>query len=184
MTAATGLVLAFLLVWVVPQVAQLFADTGTPLPLATRALLGLVSLARATWWMALLLALAAAVAWRRWTASPAGRGRVDAALLRLPVAGRLLGRAAVARFARTLATLVASGVPLEAALNVATAVLGNRTLVDAATAARAAVRRGEALAPALGRTGAFPSLLVRLAAGGQRGGSLSPPLQPAPRWSQ
>src|SRR5439155_527296 len=110
MTGATGLVLAFLLVWVVPQVAQLFADTGTPLPLATRALLGLVSVARATWWLALLLALAAAVAWRRWTASPAGRARVDATLLRLPVAGRLLGRAAVARFARTLATPVAGGV--------------------------------------------------------------------------
>src|SRR5206468_1531284 len=82
-------------------------------------LLGLVSVARATWWLALLLALAAAVAWRRWTASPAGRARVDATLLRLPVAGRLLGRAAVARFARTLATLVASGVPLETALDVA-----------------------------------------------------------------
>ena len=181
MTGATGLVLAFLLVWVVPQVAQLFADTGTPLPLATRALLGLVSVARATWWLALLLGLAAAVGWRRWMASPAGRARVDATLLRLPVAGRLLGRAAVARFARTLATLVASGVPLEAALDVATAVLGNRTLVDAATAVREAVRRGEALAPALGRTGAFPSLLVRLAAVGERGGSLATSLERAAR---
>src|SRR5947208_140204 len=68
MPATTALVLAFLLVWVVPQVAQLFADTGTPLPLATRALLGLVSLARATWWLALLVALAGGVAWRRWAA--------------------------------------------------------------------------------------------------------------------
>ena len=181
MTAATGLVLAFLLVWVVPQVAQLFADTGTPLPLATRALLGFVSLAEATWWVVLLLALVGGVAWRRWAATPAGRTRIDAALLRLPLAGRLLARAAVARFARTLATLVASGVPLEAALDVATAVLGNRTLVDAATAARAAVRRGEALAPALGRTGAFPSLLVRLAAVGERGGSLATSLERAAR---
>jgi len=181
MTATTALVLAFLLVWVVPQVAQLFADTGTPLPLATRALLGLVSLARATWWLALLVALAGGVAWRRWAATPAGRARIDAGLLRLPLAGRLIARAAVARFARTLATLVASGVPLEAALDVATAVLGNRTLVDAAAAARAAVRRGEALAPALGRTGAFPPLLVRLAAVGERGGSLATSLERAAR---
>ena len=71
--------------------------------------------------------------------------------------------------------------PLEAALDVATAVLGNRTLVDAAAAARAAVRRGEALAPALGRTGAFPPLLVRLAAVGERGGSLATSLERAAR---
>src|SRR5439155_741598 len=78
MTAATGLVLAFLLVWVVPQVAQLFADTGTPLPLATRVLLGIVTVVRATWWVLLLLAVAAAVAGRRVLASPAGRARYEA----------------------------------------------------------------------------------------------------------
>ena len=191
MTAATGLVLAFLLVWVVPQVAQLFADTGTPLPLATRVavpvvdegghLLGIVTVVRATWWVLLLLAVAAAVAGRRVLASPAGRARLDAMLLRLPLAGRLVVRAAVARFAHTLATLVASGVPVEAALDVGTTVLGNRALIKAADAARAAVRQGEGLAPALARTGIFPSLLVRLAAVGERGGSLAPSLERAAR---
>ena len=181
MTAATGLVLAFLLVWVVPQVAQLFADTGTPLPLATRVLLGIVTVVRATWWVLLLLAVAAAVAGRRVLASPAGQARVDAMVLRLPLAGRLVVRAAVARFAHTLATLVASGVPVEAALDVGTTVLGNRALIKAADAASAAVRQGEGLAPALARTGIFPSLLVRLAAVGERGGSLAPSLERAAR---
>src|SRR5438552_16864045 len=104
MTAATGLVLAFLLVWVVPQVAQLFADTGTPLPLATRVLLGIVTVVRATWWVLLLLAVAAAVAGRRVLASPAARARPDAMLLRPPLAGPPAARAAHPRSPHTHAT--------------------------------------------------------------------------------
>src|SRR2546430_7636498 len=91
-TAPTCRVRAFLLVWVVPQVAQLFADTGTPLPLATRVLLGIVTVVRATWWVLLLLAVAAAVAGRRVLASPAGRGRPPPLALPPPPPRRPLGR--------------------------------------------------------------------------------------------
>jgi general secretion pathway protein F len=179
MTAATAVVLAFLLAWVVPQVTQLFAETGARLPLATRLLAGASSLVGRTWWAVLLAGGGAAWACGRWAATPAARSRLDAALLRVPLAGRLVRKAAMARLGRTLATLLAGGVPLEAALGIAAGVLGNRALAGAVGAAREAVRQGQALAPALRATGAFPPLLVRLVAVGERGGTLAPALEHA-----
>jgi general secretion pathway protein F len=179
MTAATTVVLAFLLAWVVPQVTQLFAESGAQLPLPTRLLVGTTALVRATWWMVLGAGLGAAWVVRARIATPAGRARLDALLLRLPVAGRLIHRAALARLSRTLATLLAGGVPLETALGIAAAVVGNRQLGASVTAARDAVRQGQALAPALAARDVFPALLVQLAAVGERGGSLAAMLERA-----
>lgn len=179
MTAATVAVLAFVLAWVVPQVAALFAETGARLPLATRLLVGVTNVARATWWVVLPLAAGAAWAGATWTRRPAGRAALDALLLRLPVVGRLVRQAAVARLARTLATLVGSGVPVEPALGIAAGAVGSGPIARAVETARDAVREGEALAPALARTGAFPPLLVRLAAVGERGGTLAASLERA-----
>jgi general secretion pathway protein F len=179
MAAATLAVLAFLLVWVVPQLARLFAETGARLPLATRVLIAAGDLAGAVWWLALPLAAAALAAGRAVAARPEWRTRLDRAVLGLPLVGRLAGRAATARLARTLSTLVASGMPVETALGVAAGTAGNRAVAAAVEAARAAVRKGEALAPALAATGAFPPLLVRLAAVGERGGALADALERA-----
>ena len=179
MTAATGAVLAFLLVWVVPQLTELFRDAGADLPLATRVLIAVTSGLGRIWWA--LLAGGAGGAWgvRRWAASPAGRARLDAALLRIPLVGRLVAHAAVARLARTLATLLAGGVPLEAGLGIAGAAAGNRPIADAIAAAREAVRQGEPLAPAFRRSGLLPPLLVRLTAAGERSGTLGDMLERA-----
>lgn len=173
MLLATGAVLAFLLAWVVPQVTELFAETGATLPLATRLLVGLSGLLGRTWWAVLLVVLGGWWALGRWAATPAGRQRLDAAWLRLPLLGRLIRRAAAARLARTLATLAAGGVPLEAALGIAGAAVGNRRLGEAVAAAREAVRQGEPLAAALGASGEFPPLLVRLAGVGERSGTMA-----------
>jgi len=179
MLAATAAVLAFLLAWVVPQLTQLFAETGTRLPLATRLLIALTSLVGRAWWLALLAAAGVAWALARWGATPAGRARIDAALLRAPLAGPVVVKTAIARFARTLATLLAGGLPLDPALGIAGAATGNRRLADAVAAAREAVRRGEPLAPALRATGVFPPLVVHLAAVGERAGALGALLERA-----
>jgi general secretion pathway protein F len=178
-TVATLAVVGFLLLWVVPQLSELFAEAETQPPLPTRVLVALTSLAARTWWLALAGSAATLWAARRWAATPAGRARLDAALLGLPVAGRIVRLAAIARFARTLATLLAGGVPLEAALGIAGASTGNRRLADAVDAAREAVRQGEPLAPALRATGLFPPLLLRLVAAGERTGNLAPLLDRA-----
>jgi general secretion pathway protein F len=179
MAAATAAVLVFLLAWVVPQLTQLFAETGTRLPLATRALIAVTSVVGRTWWLLLLAGAGAAWALARWAATPAGRARLDAALLGAPLAGPIVRKAAVARFARTLGTLLAGGLPLDVALGIAGAATGNRRLADAVASAREAVRQGEPLAPALRRAGVFPPLVVHLAAVGERAGALGAMLERA-----
>ncbi len=173
MTVSTLAVLGFLLAWVVPQVTQLFVDTGARLPLATRVLVGISHVAATTWWIVGLAGVVVAWAVRARVATPTGRARLDAALLRLPVVGRLVRTTAMARLARTLATLLAGGLPLERALGIAAAVVGNQRLAAEVERVRLAVREGQALAPTLAASGAFPALLVQMAAVGERGGDLA-----------
>jgi len=179
MAAATVAVLAFLLIWVVPQLSEVFAEAGARLPVATRALLALGALARRTWWVVLGAGLAGGWGLARWTATPGGRARLDAALLAVPLVGPVVLKGAVARFTRTLATLLVGGVPLDAALGIAGPATGNRRLADAVAVARAAVREGEPLASGLRATAAFPALVVQVAAAGERSGTLAGPLERA-----
>jgi type II secretory pathway component PulF len=172
MATATTAVLAFLLAWVLPQMAALFADTGAVLPPATRLLMALGGFAAATWWLWLGVALATGVALRTWAHTDDGRRTLDGALLHIPVLGRLLAAAALARVTRTLSTLLASGLRLEHALAMAADAAGNRRVADAVLGAREAVHRGEALAPSLRASSLVPPLVVRLVATGERGGTL------------
>lgn len=173
MLSTTSLVLGFLLVWVVPQVTRLFAETGTPLPLATRLLIGGTSALRATWWLWALAAVLGGVAGVRWIATPAGRARVDDALLRLPIAGRLVAALAMGRVARTVSMLIGHGVPLDQGLLLAAATTGNATVARAVARVREDVLQGGALAPALRTYDVLPSSLCRLVATGERTGTLA-----------
>jgi general secretion pathway protein F len=176
---ASLLVVAFVAASVVPQVARLFAETGTPLPLATRLLVAATDLGARTWWLWALVMLLSAAGLRRWSASARGRVPCDRLLLALPVVGSLAATAAAARLARTLATLLASGIPLEAALGLAATATGNAGVGAATVAAREAVRRGEPLAQALGESGLLPPLFLHMVATGERGGTLAAALEQA-----
>lgn len=173
MLTATAAVLAFLLVWVVPEVTRLFTETGTPLPLATRVLVAVAAGLRATWWLWAASALAATLALRQWRATAAGRRALDGLALRAPVVGRLVGLAATGRVARTLATVLAHGVPLDRALELAAATAGNVRVADAIADVRQDLLRGEALAAALRTRALFPPSLCRLVATGERTGTLA-----------
>ncbi len=166
-------VLVFLFTWVLPQMARLFEETGAPLPLAARSLLGAGSIVAATWWLWLLALVATGVGLRTWIATPAGRARLDTWLLGLPLIGRVVAAAALARVAHTLATVLAGGVRLEVALDLAGAAAGNVRIVAALASAREAVRQGQQLAPALRASGVAPASLVRLVATGERTGGLA-----------
>ncbi|HYV57701.1 MAG TPA: type II secretion system F family protein [Candidatus Nitrosopolaris sp.] len=179
MVLATLAVLGFLLAWVVPQVTHLFAESGAQLPLATRALVAITHLVAISWWIVLPLGVGAALGIAAWARTDAGRERIDATLLQLPLVAGLVRKVAAARLARTLATLLAGGVPLETALGIAIPVMGNRALAAAAARAREAVREGQPLAAALAASRTFPPLLIRLAAVGERGGSLADTLERA-----
>src|SRR5690606_3661351 len=172
-------VVVALLVWVVPQVIDVFQRFDGELPLATRALLA-ISDGLQRWGLPLLLIAAAggllvALALRQ----PAVRERWQAFLLRLPLLGRLLRAADSARFVRTLALLGASAVPLLEALKMASEVVLRLPIRRSLDAVAARVREGMSLAEALERSGQFPSLVLRLVASGERAGRLNDMLDEA-----
>lgn len=172
MTVVSTGIVGFLLGFVVPRVTRIFADQKQTLPFLTRILLGISEAVAASWWLLALL-VAGAIAWlvaaRR---RPAARLWLDRKLLTMPVLGPIVTRIAIARFARTLATLLGNGIPLLAALEVASGVAGNRALQDAIEEARTAIREGQSIAAPLRQSGLIPPLVTRMIAVGERSGEL------------
>jgi general secretion pathway protein F len=120
----------------------------------------------------LILVAAVAAGLRTYARTPAGRERLDGLILRLPYVGRLVQKVAIARFARTLATLLASGIGLLTALDIVRNVVGNTLLAQAIERARDAIREGQSVAPPLRESGLFPPLVVHMVAVGEQSGEL------------
>jgi general secretion pathway protein F len=172
-------VIAVLLVYVVPQVVSVYQQSRQTLPWLTQALIATSSFFRATAWIWIGLVAAAAIAFALAMRGEAFRASVHRGLLAVPGVGRLLRSLDTARFASTLAILVASGTPLLRALDAATGVIRMRPIADAARSAAAGVREGMPLARALAGTRAFPPVLVHLTASGEGSGKLAPMLERA-----
>jgi type IV pilus assembly protein PilC len=109
---------------------------------------------------------------RRYYASESGRRVVDRLTLKLPVLGPVLRKIAVARFCRTLSTLIASGVPILEGLDITARTAGNATVEDAVQSTRQRIERGETIARPLRQTGVFPSMVVQMIAVGEATGAL------------
>jgi general secretion pathway protein F len=157
---------------VVPKVTKIFASMKATLPWTTRLLIW-VSSTLQQWWFILFpafFALAVAFVW--WTRSPKGKPVWDRRVLKLPIFGGIIRMVAVARFARTLATLLKSGVPLLAAMDIVKAVITNKVLADVVENARDSIREGESIANPLRRSGEFPPLVYHMVAIGERSGQL------------
>jgi general secretion pathway protein F len=165
-------VLAFLFAYVIPQVTGVFEDIGEALPLPTRVLILISDFFREYGWVLLILLAVAGFAVRRYLHTPAGKAYFDRASLKLPLFGRLVKMVALSRFARTLSTLLSSGVPLMTALDIVKEVVGNKVLYDAIEAAKERVREGEGLSEPLRRSGVFPSVVVQMIAVGERSGEM------------
>jgi general secretion pathway protein F len=174
--AIAGLSIGVLLTVVLPQFTPLFEGADAELPLLTRILIGLGDFMQRYWW-ALALGVAAVVwlARRQWR-RPASRARIDAWLLRLPLLGPLVTKVDTARFARTLGTLLANGVPVLSALAIVQDALGNASLRQAVADTAAGVKEGRGLAEPLGRSNLIPALAIHLLSVGERSGRLEPML--------
>ena len=162
-----------LLTWVVPQIVGVFENLHQTLPLATRALMALSAFMRAWGWLVLVALIVAIVGARIALRSEAMRFRWHAWMLRLPLVGRLARAANTARATRTLALLAESAVPLLDALGIAAQVVPNLPMRDAMRRAAFKVREGSAFSRALGESGLFPPVALRLIASGERSGELS-----------
>ena len=161
-----------LLIFVVPQFTQLLEESGKTLPLPTQIVVNMGNFLRAYWWA--ILAAAAGVVYliRRRLEDPAARQRWDAWLLRQPLAGDLIAKVEMSRFARTLATLIGNGVALLAALSIAKETMGNTMLAEALGRVAAEVKAGRGLGPPMLHEGLFPKLAVHMVMVGEETGRL------------
>jgi general secretion pathway protein F len=177
---ALGIVL-FLVAYVVPQVAHVFAGSKRALPLLTVLMMGISDLVRSYGWLLLVLLFVGGVLGRLALARPALQLRFDAWFLLLPVLGKLSRSYNTARFAGTLAMLAAAGVPILKALQAAAETLSNQAMRADALDALVLVREGAPLASALAQKKRFPGLLVMFARLGEQTGQLPLMLQRAAR---
>ena len=172
MCAAVG-ILAILMAFVVPTFLGMFDELGSNLPLPTQILVWACDWIRGWWWLMGLGAVGAAVLFRAARQTPTGRRTFDRLTLRAPVFGSLVQRLLIGRFARTLGTLLASGVPILAALETVRATITNAIIDDALADVVRSLKAGETLAKPIERAGGvFPPLVSRMVALGEETGQL------------
>jgi general secretion pathway protein F len=177
-------VVGALLVYVVPQVVQVFQHAHQQLPIMTRVLIALSSFLQATWVLWIALAVGAGIAIHFALKRPAMRASIHGFVVRMPVIGRLLRRLDAARFAATLSILVGSRVPILQALEAGAGVMTLTPMRDALTTATRGVREGMTLSRALGATAVFPPVMVHLIASGEASGKLDEALERAAKTQQ
>ena len=178
-TLVAVMIVTGLLIYVVPQVVQVFQQSRQSLPWLTRGLIALSDFLRMAWPYLLVIGIAAVAATRAALRRDAVRLRWHTLQLRLPLLGALTRSVNTSRFAGTLAILVGGGVPLLTALATGARVMTNSVMKNAAELAIERVREGASLARALGTTRAFPPLLVHLVASGEVSGRLAAMLERA-----
>ena len=168
---AVGVV--WVILWkVIPTFATLFEGLGASLPLPTRITIALSRFIGAWWWMIIGSVVLTIVMLMRYHKTPAGRRQIDGALLKIPVLGGVLRKIAVARFCRTLGTLVSSGVPILEALEITARTSGNAIVEDAIMATRKSVEEGKTIAEPLKSSTVFPPMVVQMVAVGEQTGAL------------
>ena len=167
-----GGVVGVILWKVIPTFAALFAGLGADLPLPTRIVIWMSdALVRYIIFMAIGAGLLG-YAFRQYYATPNGRRLVDAGLLKAPILGNILRKIAVARFCRTLATLISSGVPILDGLEITAKTAGNAVIEDSIMLTRKSIERGETISVPLKETGVFPSMVVQMIGVGEATGAL------------
>jgi type IV pilus assembly protein PilC len=167
-----GLVVGVILWKVIPTFAQLFAGLGADLPMPTRVVIvlsnSLVS------YFPIIAGVAVATGWgfRKYYQTPGGRRVIDATLLKAPILGNIMRKIAVARFCRTLATLISSGVPILDGLEITAKTSGNSIIEDAVMSTRKSIERGETISAPLKETAVFPAMVTQMISVGEATGAL------------
>ena len=164
--------MVMLLVYVVPKVTKIFEDVDATLPLPTRVLMTVSDLLSNYWYVFILLIPAAIYAIRRYLRTPKGRAWWDKKLLNLPLFGKINRLIIIARFTRTLATLLASGVPLLNALDIVKNIITNTRLKEVVEDTRDNVREGAGVGETLKKSGEFPPLVTHMIMIGEKTGEL------------
>jgi type IV pilus assembly protein PilC len=167
-----ALVVIFMLTFVIPTFTKMFKDLGADLPLPTQVVVWLSEFVR-TYILLIIAAIVGCVfALRAYYRTEKGQSTIDALLLKIPVMGSLIRKVAVARFTRTLGTLVSSGVPILEGLRITARTAGNKVVEKAVLQCRAAVTAGKTLAEPLKASGVFPPMVIQMISVGEQTGAL------------
>jgi general secretion pathway protein F len=164
--------IVFLMTFVIPRFATIFEDLGQAIPLPTQILLSVSAAMQAYWWVGVLIVAAGVLAWRMWTGNPHGRLQWDQTILRLPLAGPLSMKVETARFARTLGTMLKSGVPVLGALAVVGDMMSNQAVGGSVARLADGVKRGGTIASGMQEQGTFPVLAMHMVRVGEETGRL------------
>jgi type IV pilus assembly protein PilC len=168
-----GIVTSILLIFVVPQFAEIFAGFGAELPAFTQFVLGISELMQAYWWVVLAGLIATFYLVKKtYNNNLIFRTWADGRIIKLPVIGNILNKAAVARYARTLSTTFAAGVPLIEALESAAGASGNEVYKNAILFIREEVSSGNQMHIAMKQTKQFPEMVIQMVAIGEESGAL------------
>ena len=168
-----------LLLWkVVPIFSTLFEGLGVALPLPTRIVIGLSNFVGSIFGLLILVAMVGAVIGLKvWYATPAGRMAIDQTLLKLPLVGIMLRKIAVARFTRTLGTLISSGVPILEGLDITARTAGNAVIEKSLMQVRKGLEAGRNLSDPLKETNVFPGMVTQMIGVGEQTGAMDAMLQ-------
>ena len=172
-------IMGFLVTYVIPQVSTVFAQTGSALPVTTQVLIALSSFLINYWWLILLSIVGVVAGISYWLSTKRGRYRYDTWILKVPYLGPTITKIVSARFARTLATLLASGVQVLPAMDAVKLMMTNMRLAEAIQESRDSIREGRGMGQTLARSGLFPPMLVEMIRVGERSGELEPMLEKA-----
>jgi general secretion pathway protein F len=171
------LLISVLMVAVVPNLVTTFAQMDQALPWYTQLLIFTSGALGSYWWLIILVLGGSIYGFRKWRKTPGGRLAFDAFLLRVPVFGTLVQMLSIARFSRTLATLLASGVAILQAMDIVRAVLGNAVLEKVVGEAIESIREGQSIAEPLKRSKRFPPIVTHMIAVGEKSGQLEQMLE-------
>lgn len=165
-------ILSFLLISVVPKVIRIFDELEQALPIPTVILIAVADFLRDYWWVFAVVIVGGMLALRQYAATEKGHQMYDRMVLKLPLTGRLLRIIVTTRFARTLAILLNSGIPLLQSMDIAKAVVNNTIISGAIESAKDGIREGESIAEPLRRSKVFPSMVNHMIAVGEKTGEL------------
>ncbi|HXZ31936.1 MAG TPA: type II secretion system F family protein [Terriglobales bacterium] len=171
------LIVGALLKWVVPIFANLFAGLNVSLPLPTRIVIGLSAFIGQFWWFFIIGIGALIFGLRQMRKNPQAAYYMDYALLTMPIIGILLRKIAVARFTRTLGTLITSGVPILEGLAITARTSGNKVLEEALMKVRKAIEEGRTIVDPLRESGVFPNMVTQMIGVGEATGAMDSMLQ-------
>jgi type IV pilus assembly protein PilC len=171
LTVAVG-VTVILLMYVTPTFEKMFKDFGGAMPAATQFLIDLSHFMTTYWYLIFGIPVGLVLAWRAWVSSDRGRAHWDAFVLKVPVIGPLVRKIAVARFTRTLGTMISSGVPILDALEIVAKSAGNKVVERAVLTVRARIAEGKNIAGPLAETRVFPPMVVQMIGVGEATGAM------------